>query len=96
MAITVVARVSALRVRGRFIRWLFRVLRLFDYSVTAGNHLAIDPGSLLHALRTGKRLPKPCECDDRVYAVMQSCWNGEASQRPDFAKVVLLMESIAQ
>lgn len=56
--------------------------------------LTIDPSSLLHALRTGKRLAKPCECDDKVYSLMQSCWNGDTAQRPDFTSVVHTMESI--
>ncbi|XP_053374452.1 uncharacterized protein LOC123532684 isoform X3 [Mercenaria mercenaria] len=39
------------------------------------------------ALKKGERLPKPEQCDDTWYGVMERCWEYDPSHRPVFAEV---------
>ncbi|KAM7377764.1 hypothetical protein PAMA_014181 [Pampus argenteus] len=42
---------------------------------------------LLDLLLSGHRLKPPENCDQKLYEVMQSCWDKEPTQRPDFKEL---------
>ena len=36
----------------------------------------------------GYRLPKPTECPDEIYQLMEKCWNNLPAQRPNFEEIL--------
>ena len=37
----------------------------------------------------------PDSCPDDIYQIMKECWDKEASQRPNFAQIERMLESIS-
>lgn len=69
--------------------WSYGVL-LWEIFSLGGNPypgVAIDE-SFYKRLKNGYRMEKPDYAPDDVYEIMQSCWQGEPKERPDFSTLV--------
>lgn len=47
-------------------------------------------------VNSGKRLDKPIDCSDSLYAIMQQCWSVEPNQRPSFEQLATQLRSFAK
>ena len=61
--------------------WEIMTLGFLPYHTTG------DDKEVAQAVIAGERLPKPDNCPDDVYAIMQSCWQQKPKDRPDVAAV---------
>ena len=61
--------------------WEIMTLGFLPYHTTG------DDKEVAAAVIAGERLPKPDNCPDDVYAIMQSCWQQKPKDRPDVAAV---------
>lgn len=48
-----------------------------------------DPQQVIHELKVNKyRLPRPDNCPEVIYEVMNSCWNHNPELRPNFSTIL--------
>ncbi|EDS26736.1 basic fibroblast growth factor receptor 1 [Culex quinquefasciatus] len=52
--------------------------------------------SVLEHLQQGNRLKQPPECPDKVYRVMEECWQSNPSHRPTFSYILQQLEYYAE
>lgn len=77
--------------------WSYGVL-LWEIFSLGGNPypgVAIDE-SFYKRLKNGYRMDKPDYAPDDVYEVMQSCWQAEPKERPDFSALVTKLGDLLQ
>jgi serine/threonine protein kinase len=43
-------------------------------------------------LKGGNRLPKPQDCPDFLYSVLEKCWSYKSESRPDFSILIIQMQ----
>jgi serine/threonine protein kinase len=65
--------------------WSFGVLMWEVMSFGSTPYGAMSAEEVQAEVRNGYRLPQPAACDERLYQLMQQCWQTEAALRPDFA-----------
>eukprot|EP01118_Nematostelium_gracile_P008863 TRINITY_DN2959_c0_g1_i4.p1 TRINITY_DN2959_c0_g1~~TRINITY_DN2959_c0_g1_i4.p1 ORF type:complete len:728 (-),score=108.04 TRINITY_DN2959_c0_g1_i4:19-2202(-) len=51
---------------------------------------------LLSVLKEGKRLPRPKECLDVLWSLMERCWKEDPTERPNFQEIVDELEVLSQ
>lgn len=51
---------------------------------------------IIQLLENGLRLQQPLFCPDIIYFIISQCWYKEASERPEFKDILLLMEESVQ
>ncbi|KAH7699128.1 Tyrosine-protein kinase F09A5.2 in chromosome X [Aphelenchoides avenae] len=67
------------------------------YELFAGGQIPlshVQPKEQLAALEEGDRPPKPDNCPEEIYALMQRCWRMNPSQRPTIADLMKDLERI--
>ena len=52
-----------------------------------------DDTEVARAVMAGERLPKPDNCPDAVYAIMQSCWHERPKDRPKMADIHAMLQT---
>ena len=56
----------------------------------------VETDQLIEVLESGYRLYAPDECPDRLYALLQRCWNANPMTRPTFAAIQTELVAVAQ
>ena len=51
----------------------------------------IENSQIVNYIENGKRLSKPEECNDFVFALISLCWSYEPKNRPTFHEIVDIM-----
>ena len=74
--------------------WSFGVLMYEIWSNGAVPYEDLTEKLVWISVTGGLRLPKPKDCPDSVYKIMQSCW-AEAGQRPPFKVLINLIRKLA-
>ncbi|XP_077559464.1 vascular endothelial growth factor receptor 1-like [Haemaphysalis longicornis] len=77
--------------------WSYGVL-LWEIFSLGGNPYpgAVIDESFYKRLKNGYRMEKPDYASDDVYEVMQSCWQAEPKERPDFSTLVCRLGDLLQ
>lgn len=67
--------------------WSFGIL-LWEIVTLGGNpYPGVENTNIYQMLREGYRMPKPSNCPDSLYEMMESCWEVNPSRRPDFTQL---------
>ncbi|PNF43435.1 hypothetical protein B7P43_G12542 [Cryptotermes secundus] len=74
--------------------WAFAIV-LWEIGTLGGfPYPTVSDMDLLNFLLEGKRLEKPDNCSDELYALMLHCWSHSADMRPSFAELVSHLDSV--
>ena len=49
---------------------------------------------VLEQLRSGRNLPRPADCPEQAYKLMEACWAYRPSNRPNFIQIYVELENI--
>ena len=74
--------------------WSFGVLAWEVYSLSVP-YSGGGFESVLERIKAGTQLPRPEQCPDNMWQLLQQCWNPEPLQRPTFATIVSRLDAIA-
>lgn len=74
--------------------WSYGVTIWEIFSYGAEPYENMDGQKLMSHLLEGKRLPKPSDCLDNVYHLMQKCWHQKPEFRPSFNQISAMLQEI--
>lgn len=72
--------------------WSFGVTCWEVFSLGCTPYPGVENHEVLDYLDKGLRLKKPHLCSDKMFAVMESCWDFQASIRPRFQNLVISLQ----
>ncbi|XP_071800226.1 tyrosine-protein kinase receptor Tie-1-like [Asterias amurensis] len=74
--------------------WSYGIL-LWEIATVGGTpYPGIQTGVLRSKLKTGYRMPKPTNCDIKIYDLMLKCWQEKPEERPSFKKIVSVLTTM--
>ncbi|XP_071082770.1 uncharacterized protein [Haliotis cracherodii] len=74
--------------------WSFGVL-LWEIATLGGSPYPGVPADHLSELhRTGYRMPQPPNCPDKLYGIINACWNEDPRQRPPFHRLTEILDQL--
>jgi abelson tyrosine-protein kinase 1 len=74
--------------------WSYGVLLWELATYGSSPYPGVDLGDVLEQLEGGYRMPKPEGCPDALYALMKKCWEWDVADRPSFAQIKDLLETM--
>ncbi|XP_071800225.1 angiopoietin-1 receptor-like isoform X2 [Asterias amurensis] len=76
--------------------WSYGIL-LWEIATVGGTpYPGIQTGVLRSKLKTGYRMPKPTNCDIKIYDLMLKCWQEKPDERPSFKKIVSVLTTMTE
>ncbi|XP_023952476.2 vascular endothelial growth factor receptor 1 isoform X2 [Bicyclus anynana] len=76
--------------------WSFGVVLWELFSLAKTPYPNVSPPSLVQWLNEGHRLEKPQYADNRLYEVMQRCWQQKPTARPNFSQLQEILGSFLE
>ncbi|XP_075461935.1 tyrosine-protein kinase STYK1-like isoform X1 [Ascaphus truei] len=73
--------------------WSFGILLYEMVTLGAPPYPGLDPSQVLPKLEKMYRMEQPEQCGDKLYEIMRSCWQWDASERPCFTEMIKLLHS---
>uniref|UniRef100_A0A336MYT0 CSON008578 protein n=1 Tax=Culicoides sonorensis TaxID=179676 RepID=A0A336MYT0_CULSO len=74
--------------------WSYGVLCWEIITLGATPYPAVPLQSLYSLLMSGYRMPRPKNCSDEIYSIIQSCWVIESQKRPNFDALMKKWEEL--
>ncbi|XP_033636186.1 angiopoietin-1 receptor-like [Asterias rubens] len=76
--------------------WSYGIL-LWEIATVGGTpYSTIETRALRSTLKTGYRMPKPSNCNVKIYDLMVKCWQEEPSERPSFKNIVSVLTTLTK
>ncbi|XP_033627918.1 fibroblast growth factor receptor 2-like isoform X3 [Asterias rubens] len=76
--------------------WSYGIL-LWEIATVGGTpYPGIQTGVLASKLKNGYRMPKPINCDVKIYDVMLKCWREKPNERPSFKNIVSVLTTMTE
>ncbi|PAV80730.1 hypothetical protein WR25_03324 [Diploscapter pachys] len=67
--------------------WSFGVFLFELFSLGETPYATVQPTDMPDYLESGKRLPKPEKCPEKIYQMMTECWKVESDTRPKIEEI---------
>ncbi|XP_071790473.1 fibroblast growth factor receptor 2-like [Asterias amurensis] len=76
--------------------WSYGIL-LWEIATVGGTpYPGIQTSVLASKLKNGYRMPKPNNCDIKIYDLMLKCWREKPSERPSFKNIVSVLTTMTE
>lgn len=73
--------------------WSFGITLAEIYNDGKQPYKGMKNAEVIHKVQGGYRMPQPAGCPAAVYAVIRSCWEGDASARPQFSALAEALDA---
>ncbi|KAL5509448.1 hypothetical protein EMCRGX_G004827 [Ephydatia muelleri] len=74
--------------------WSFGVTCWEVFSLGSSPYPGVENHEVLDYLNKGFRLKKPCICSDKMFAIIERCWNSQPESRPGFYDLVMSLQDL--
>ncbi|CAH1956308.1 unnamed protein product [Acanthoscelides obtectus] len=76
--------------------WSFGILLWEIVTMGSTPYPGVQTQELLPLLRSGFRMERPINCSEELYAIMCNCWNASPLDRPTFAELRVIFDTLLE